>query len=131
MTRKKYDVDDVVDFPSSSSEDESEEEYESPYDEDVAWDNLSRFINQPENPEWLKNYIDPSFMLDLILSGNYNEKPLRILMLKSETREDLNHYLYLINEMVTICGFKCEQGHLKGMLHTMFVERSKYLIVGQ
>lgn len=130
MTRKKYDADDVVDYPSSSSEDESEEEYESPYDEDVAWDNLSRFIHQPENPNWLKNYIDPSFMLDLILSGNYAEKPLRHLMLKSETLEDLTHFLYLINEMVTICGFRCNQSQLKGMLYSMLSERAKYLVVG-
>ena len=130
MPRKKYDVDDVVDFPESSSEEESEEEYESPYNEDVAWDNLSRFIRQPENPEWLKKFIDPSFMLDLILSGNYTEKPLRPLMLKTETLEDLKHFTYLINEMVTICGFRCDQSQLKGMLYSMFLERSKYLIVG-
>ena len=131
MTRKKYDVDDVVDFPESSSSDEdSEEEYESPYNEDVAWDNLSRFIRQPENPEWLKKFIDPSFMLDLILSGNYTEKPLRHLMLKTETLEDLKHFTYLINEMVMICGFKCNQSQLKGMLYSMFVERAKYLVVG-
>ena len=128
MTRKKYTPDDIIDFPSSSSESESEDEEEY-YDEDVAWQNVSNFLNEHGKPNWLK-YICPTYMFESILDASTDKKTYTHLMLKSETEEDMNILREYINDMVHMCGFVADKDHVESLLFSLLDERSKYLIVG-
>jgi hypothetical protein len=128
MTRKKYTPDDVIDFPSSSSESESEDEEEY-YDEDVAWQNVSNFLNEHGKPNWLK-YICPTYMFESILDAATDKKTYTHLMLKSETEEDMNILREYIDDMVNMCGFVADNDHIESLLFSLLDERSKYLIVG-
>ena len=130
MTRKKYEKDTHLDRFSDDEPSDDEEDVETGfYDEDIARENLYKFINEYGKPSWIKHYISADFLLELVLSYDIDYYQNDHLRFRWETEEDMDLLREDIFEMIEMCAFEPTYDHIQTIFCAMLTERAKFYIL--